>query len=177
MAAPGARPGGGGSTAVKIVLIIVAIFVGIGILGASIVGYGIWRVSHALRAASHGGTISIPASGGGSISVGANQTFTAADLGTDIYPGATAGQGGMRMSTPSGSWVTAIFLTSDSKDQVVNFYKNKFGSDSATMDTGDTAILTLKRTEKESIMVTVSSRPNRDNGKTKIAITHTVSKT
>jgi hypothetical protein len=83
----------------------------------------------------------------------------------------------MRMSTPSGSWVTGIFLTSDSKDQVLNFYKSKFGSDSALMETNDAAILTLKKGEKESVMVTISAKPSEDNGKTKIAIMHTVSKT
>ena len=173
----GARSGGGGSTAVKIVLIIVAIFVGIGILGASIVGYGIWRVTHAIRVANHGGNITIPGSGGGSFSVNSSQRFTASELGTDIYPGATTTQGGMRMSTPSGSWITAIYVTSDSKDQVLNFYKSKFGSDSALMETNDAAILTLKKGEKETVMVTISARPNEDNGKTKISITHTVSKT
>jgi hypothetical protein len=160
------------------VLIIVAIFVGIGILGASIVGYGIWRVSHAIRAASHGGTITIPgSSGGGSLSISSNQKFTASELGTDIYPGAVTTQGGMRMSTPSGSWITAIYLTSDSRDQVLNFYKGKFGSDSSLMETNDAAILTLKKGEKETVMVTISAKPNEDNGKTKIAILHTVSKT
>ncbi len=173
----GPRPGGGGSTAVKIVLIIVAIFVGIGILGAGIVGYGIWRVSHAIHRAAHDGTITIPGANGGSLSVSSSQNFTASDLGTDIYPGATAGQGGMRMSTPSGSWVTGIFLTSDSKDQVLNYYKAKFGSDSALMETNDAAILTLKKSEKESIMVTISSKAGENDGKTKIAIMHTVSKT
>lgn len=172
----GPRPAGGGSTAVKIVLIIVAIFVGIGILGASIVGYGIWRVGHAIHKAAHDGNITIPSTNG-SLSISSNQTFSAADLGTDIYPGATAGQGGMRMSTPGGSWVTGIFLTSDSKDQVVNYYKTKFGADSAFMETSEAAILTLKKGEKESIMVTISAKPGEDNGKTKIAIMHTVSKT
>ncbi|MGB6688160.1 MAG: hypothetical protein WBE76_09995, partial [Terracidiphilus sp.] len=176
--ASGARPGGGGSTAVKIVLIIVAIFVGIGILGASVVGYGIWRVSHAIRAASHGGTVTIPgAAGGGSFSLNSSQKFTASELGTDIYPGAVATQGGMRMITPNGSWITGIFLTSDSRDQVLNFYKSKFGSDSALMETNDAAILTLKKTDKETVMVTISAKPNEDNGRTKIAILHTVSKT
>jgi len=174
--AAGPRPGGGGSAAVKIVLIIVAIFVGIGILGAGIVGYGIWRVGHAIRKAAHEGNITIPSTSG-ALSINSNQTFTAADLGTDIYPGATQGQGGMRMSTPAGSWVTGIFLTSDSKDQVVSYYKSKFGSDSATMETSDAAILTLKKGEKESIMVTISAKPGENDGKTKIAILHTVSKT
>lgn len=174
--ASGARPGGG-STAIKIVLIIVAIFVGIGILGAGIVGYGIWRVSHAIHRAAHGGTITIPGANGGSLSVSSNQTFTASELGTDIYPGATTTQGGMKMSTPSGSWITGVFLTSDPKDQVLNFYKAKFGSDSALMETNDAAIMTLKKSEKETVMVTISAKPNEDNGKTKIVILHTVSKT
>ncbi len=37
------------------------------------------------------------------------------------------------MSVPTGSVVTAVYVTSDSKDQVLDFYKSKFGSDANSL--------------------------------------------
>jgi len=56
---------------------------------------------------------------------------------------------------------------------VVAFYKNKFGSGASTFDTADGAILTLPMGDKESVMVTVSSRRSENDGKTKLVIVHT----
>jgi hypothetical protein len=69
--------------------------------------------------------------------------------------------------------VTGVFVTSDSKDQVVTYYKAKFGSGASTMDTADGAILTLPMGDKESVMVTVTGKPSENEGKTKIVILHT----
>ncbi len=77
------------------------------------------------------------------------------------------------MSLPTGTTVTGIFLTPDSKDQVINFYKGKFGDDASVMESEDAALLTLKKGEKESVMVTISSKASENDGKTKIAIIHT----
>jgi hypothetical protein len=171
--AVGQASAGGGSSAVKIILIIVAIIVGIGILGAGVVGYGIYRVAHAVHQAAHGGTVTIPGAGGGSLTMSSSQTFSASELGTDPYPGATTTRGGMKMSTPGGSWITGVFLTSDPPDQVLSFYKGKLGSNASVTETENASVLTLKSNEQETVMVTISSRPNEDNGKTKIVILHT----
>jgi hypothetical protein len=116
-------------------------------------------------------TMSTP---GGTITANSNQTYTAADLGTDVYPGAETHNGGMKMSMPTGSSVTAIFTTSDSKDQVVGFYKGKFGSDATVMDFGSTAILTVKKSDQETVTVTVTANSSEHAGKTQIAISHTI---
>jgi hypothetical protein len=79
----------------------------------------------------------------------------------------------MRMELPTGSMVTGVFVTSDSKDQVVAFYKAKFGSAASTFDTNDGAILTLPIGDKESVMVTITGKPSENEGKTKIVIVHT----
>ncbi len=97
----------------------------------------------------------------GKVNFNTTETYTAAELGTDIYPGAQSVKGGMRMELPTGSMVTGVFVTSDSKDQVVAFYKNKFGSGASTFDTADGAILTLPMGDKESVMVTVTARRRR----------------
>lgn len=169
---PAAPPASSGSSALKIILIVLAVFVGLGLLGAGAFGFMVWRVAHAVHMSSNGDrlTMSTP---NGTVNLNATQTYSASDLGTDIYPGAQPIKGGMKMTLPSGSMVTGIFLTSDSKDHVVDFYKSKFGGAASVMDMEDTAMLTLKKGEQESVMVTVSSKASENDGKTKIAIIHT----
>ena len=79
----------------------------------------------------------------------------------------------MRITLPSGSSVTAVFVTSDSKEQVVSYYKEKFGSSVSVFDSANSAMLTSQKGNQESITVT----PNQSqyNGKTQITIIHTIS--
>jgi hypothetical protein len=162
-----------GPSAVKIILIVVLVFVGLGILGAAAVGFTIWRVAHAVHVSGPNGqyTLDTP---GGTITANSGESYSASDLGTDIYPGAVSSKGGMKMTMPTGSSVTAIFLTSDSKDQVVSFYKGKFGSDATTLDFGPNAILTVKKGNDETVTVTVTANSAQNGGKTQIAISHTI---
>ncbi|MGA3262642.1 MAG: zinc ribbon domain-containing protein [Terracidiphilus sp.] len=164
------------SGCIKIVLIVVAILAVLAVLALASVGYLAWRVKKAIHI--EGGpngqvSMNIP---GTSFSANTAQSFTAAELGTDIYPGAQSVSGGMKMDLPTGSMVTGVFVTSDSKDQVVNFYKGKFGSAASTYDTSDGAIVTLPMGQQESVMVTITAKPSENDGKTKIVILHTVSK-
>jgi zinc-ribbon domain len=161
-----------GTSTLKIVLIIVAIFVGLGILGAGAFGYMVWRAAHAIRMAANGEQLSLNTPGG-SFSANASETFSSSDLGTDIYPGATPTKGSLRMTLPTGTMVSAGYLTSDSKDQVVAFYKNKFGSANTTsFDSADGSVITHAVNQQESVVVTVTSNPSQDNGKTQIRIVH-----
>jgi len=173
---PQAAAGGkGGNTAVKVILIVLGIIAMVVILVVAVFAYGCYRIAHAVHQAANGErSISIPGSNGGSLSVNSEgQHYSAAELGTDPYPGATTTKGGMKLNTPAGSWLTAVYLTSDSKDTVEAFYKDKLGSDVSTMDINDTAILTKKVSDQEQVMVTISQKANEDNGKTKILISHT----
>jgi hypothetical protein len=162
-----------GTSAVKIILIILAVFVGLGVLGAGAFGFFVWRVAHAVHVAQNGKqmALSLP---GGSFSANTGQNFSSSDLGTDIYPGASAGQGGMRMTLPTGTMVSAVYLTSDSKEQVIGYYKNKFGSANTTaFDSADGSVITYTRGQQESVVVTVTSNPAQYDGKTQIHIVHT----
>jgi nitrate reductase NapE component len=169
---PAAAPAKSGSSALKIILIVIAIFIGLGVLGAGAFGFMVWRIAHAVHVSGSGNqaTLNLP---GGSITTNTTETYSASELGTDIYPGATSGKGGMRMNFPTGSMITAIYVTSDPKEQVVNFYKAKLGSDASVFDSGTSAVMSVKRSNQESIMITISANPSQDEGKTKIAITHT----
>jgi len=173
-AQPVAAPAKSGSSALKIILIIVAVIVVLVLIVAGAFGYFVWRVAHAVKVAE-GGKVSLSVPGGGSISANTSQTLTAADLGTDIYPGAQPGKGSLRMSLPTGTMVTAVYLTSDSKDQVLAFYKDKLGSNATVMDTPDGAIVTLQKSDQESVMVTITANSSQAAGKTQISIVHTTS--
>jgi hypothetical protein len=162
----------GGGSGLKIVLIIVAVFVGLGMLAAGAFGFFVWRVAHTFHVSNNGGHVVLNTPQG-KISANNAENFTASDLGTDIYPGAQPGPGGMHMSVPTGSMVSAVYLTSDSKDQVVAFYKSRFGSDAASFDTVNSAVLTLKKGENESVVVTITSGSSESDGKTQIHILHT----
>jgi hypothetical protein len=164
-----AKSGGG---ALKVVLIIIAVFVGLGILGAGAFGFFVWRVAHAIHVSGNGAEVTLNTPQG-KISTNPAENFSAADLGTDIYPGAEPGKGSMRMSLPTGSMVSAVYVTSDSKDKVLAFYKSRFGSDASTYDTSSGSVLTWNKGQQESVVVTITTNASQYQGKTQIHIVHT----
>ena len=185
-----AAPAKSGSC-LKIFLIVFAILVVLGIIALAGVGYVAWRVKKAVNVETGAngqmtlntpnGKVNITGNGGkmtvqtpdGKMDLNTTETYTAADLGTDIYPGAQSVKGGMRMESPTSSTVTGIFVTTDSKDQVVTFYKAKFGSGASTFDTNDGAMITLSKGDQETVLVTITGKPSENEGKTKIVIVHT----
>lgn len=102
------------------------------------------------------------------------ETLTASDLGADIYPGAQMSKAVERTNSGDESTVSAYFVTSDSKAQVVDFYKkSKFGSDAILFDRDDGAIFSLMKSEQESVLVVIIPDLSEPGGKTYIHITHT----
>lgn len=169
-------PAKSGSSALKIVLIILAVFLGLGILGAGAFGFFVWRIAHAVHVAADGnkGQFSLTTPGG-NFSANTGETFSASDLGVDIYPGAQSGKGSFRMSTSTGSVITAVFLTPDSKDQVLTFYKTKMGPGGDFMDTGNSSVITINKSTQDAVVVTVVQGSGENQGKTQIQIMHTTS--
>jgi hypothetical protein len=163
----GAPPPKSGSSALKIILIILAVFVGLGIIGAGIVAYGVYRVAHSIHKDANGNiTVSTPK---GTISANSSETFTESDLGIAIYPGATQGKGGLRMTIAGKTMVTANFLTPDSPDKVIAFYKDKAGPNAQVMTTGAGGMITMQN-GSNSVTVTVSQSASENNGETQITI-------
>ena len=171
-AAPVAAPAQSGGSALKVILIIVAVFVGLGILSAAAFFGFIWHLSKAVHVSNAGNgavTVSTP---GGTYSAG-NVSVSASDLGVDVYPGATQQQGAVRVSTPKGSAVTATYATSDPLDKVVDFYKDKLGSGASVFSSDKSAVLSLTSDDKKtSVMVTITADAG---GQTKIGILHSKS--
>jgi hypothetical protein len=172
--APPPKSGGG---ALKIILIVIAVVVGLGVIGAGIVGYGIYKVAHSVQTDNKGnGTISLP--GVGAISAGKNVDVSAADLGVPLYPGAIAGEGGMRMTLPTGSVMTAVYVTSDPVSSVVAFYKGTLGANESDIDTANGSVLTSGSqgaNGKSGIEITVGPGTGNNSGKTQFVVMHTTS--
>lgn len=166
----GAPPPKSGSSAVKIILIIVGIFVGLGIIAAGVVGYGIYRVAKSVHKDANGEiVVNTPK---GSITANSNENFTASDLGIAIYPGATQAKGGLRMTIAGKSMVTANFLTPDSPDKVMTFYKDQVGPNAQIMSSGAGGMITMQN-GSNSVTVTVTQSANENNGETQITIVNT----
>lgn len=168
-AQPVATPAKGGNNALKVVLIIVGVFVGLGVLAICAVLFIGWRVSKAVHVSSNGGvTLNTPS---GILSAGNAGSVSSSDLGVDIYPGATQQQGAVRVSTPNGTALTAAFTTNDPLDKVVDFYKGKLGPSASVFQSDKSAVLSETSDDKKSsVMVTIGTEGN--NGQTKIAILH-----
>lgn len=103
---------------------------------------------------------------------------TAAELGVELYPGSTQRDAAVRMKTSANSFVTVKFVTSDSQDKVVDFYKAKLGpkaslSYNVMFDKRKSAILLLRKGAKETVEVTIVPNSPVDNGKTQITLLHT----
>jgi hypothetical protein len=163
----GAPPPKSGSSAVKIILIILGIFVGLGIIVAGIVGYSVYRVARSVHKDAEGNiSVSTPK---GTITANSSDTFTAADLGIAIYPGATQGKDGVRVNIAGKSMVTANFLTPDSPDKVMAFYKDKAGPNAQTVTTSIGGTISIQN-GANSINVTVAQSTNDNNGETQITI-------
>jgi len=168
-AAPPAKSGG---SALKIILIIVLVFVGLGVLSAGLFGYFVYRASRMVHVSGNGKTVALSVPGGGTFSAG-DADVTASDLGVDPYPGASQQKGALKISTPKGSQITVAFETSDAPDKVVDYYKSKLGSGASVMQSDKGAMLMLADdTKKNSVMVTVGT--NDSDNKTTIVIVHTV---
>src|SRR5277367_5348572 len=152
-----------GNSAIKIVLIVVAVIIALGILGIGTLTFMIRRIAHH-RQEGKDGNVRVETPFGGVQSTN-NPEEAARNLGLDPYPGArvldgnTVTVGGMHT-------VTAEFESDDAPQKVMAFYAPQFPH--ATVSTQDQNGFTLVSTDKNNI-VTIHIEPR--DGKTRIAIT------
>jgi len=125
----------GGSSALKIVLIIVAVIVCIGILGAAGIGFFVYHVAKSAHVTQQGNRVKVETPIG-TLSATHDSEEAAKELGAEMYPGAQVQkQGTASASFGSVHTVAANLETSDSLDKVCDFYKAKFPS--ATVKSSD----------------------------------------
>jgi hypothetical protein len=159
-----------GSSTLKIVLIVVAVVVGLGILGLGAIGFIGYRIAKGTHIDSSGRmTMNTPA---GAIVATPVENVDASDLGVDIYPGAQNTRGGMKTEMPNESGLTGAYLTSDSPDQVLAFYKSKLGSAATVVSLFGHTSISLRMGSNESVQVSIFSDSRLHDGKTVITIMH-----
>jgi len=167
---PSAVPGKSGGSTLKIILIVVAVVVGLGILGLGAIGFIGYRIVKGTHVDPSGRvTMNTPA---GAFTATPDENIRASDLGVDIYPGSQPGHKGMRMDMPNASGVQLEFLTSDSPEQVLAFYKSKLGSSAVVVTLFGESSARVQISELESVQVKISANSKLDNGKTRITIMH-----
>ena len=166
------------SPVLKIILIVVGIFVLFGILSVGACVYGVYRAKRAVQ-----GSLKMDASGksleiqtpGGQIKLGQLAAKPGDNIaGVPVYPGATALQGGGQLTIGDKLKVAGQdFTTDDSVDKVVQFYKDKLGSDLSVVENEGHYRMSVTRGEKaHPEVVTIDAFKDEDSGKTKITIAH-----
>jgi hypothetical protein len=161
-----------GSPVLKIILIVVAVLIFLGLVSAGACVFMVYRARQRVRQferqvhssfPSPAGTPGVqtqpgrPGQGGGGV----------IDLGVPIYPGATPAEGGSSMSLGAGAVKVQQYTTSDSTDQVTNFYKDKLGSAARVMQRGQESLVQLIGSNG---VVNVSIAPDDNTKKTRITI-------
>ncbi len=118
-----------------------------------------------------GGTLTFgdgaPRSSASSSSGGAS----AGGLGVDIYPGAQTVSAANSRTTSDGSVTTATFVSADTTDQVIAFYKARMVGQTAIYASGNGVVVSLTPSLQESVQVAID--PAQSGGKTEIRITDT----
>lgn len=156
----------GGSSALKIILIVIAVIVGIGILGVGTVSFLAYRVLHSSHVSQDGNHVKVETPFG-TVESSKDPAQAAKDLGIDIYPGAVAQKTGSASATfGSIHTVTAVFESSDSVDKVCAFYKSKFPN--AMTTSSDQNRCTIVSNDQKN-MVTINIETHGDNTKFQIS--------
>jgi hypothetical protein len=161
----------GGSSALKIILIVVAVIVLIGILGIATVGIIGYRIAKSSRLSQNGDHVKVETPLG-SVETSKDPEQAAKDLGVDLYPGAEVQRdGASSVSLGSVHTVTAVFETSDTPDKVCSFYKSKFPG--AMVTTSEQDHCSIVSSDKKN-MITINVEASGD--KTKLQITNVTKK-
>src|SRR5579864_3302006 len=157
-AAPAATPGQGGG-ALKAILIVVAIIVGVIVLGGAVIGFGAWRLmrnTH-IEAGKDRARIETPF---GTVESNTNMTEALKKLGVDVYPGARQLAGGAAVSMGAMSTVTAQFETPDSPDLVEAFYKARFPRSNINVNDNNQRTLVFAAPQKGMMTIVIEPRGN-----------------
>ena len=158
----------------KIILIVLAVLILIGILAAGSCVYFIYRAKQKVRQFEKQvqttfptPTPTAPSLPGAPATPPSVQVGPAVDMGALIYPGATPLEGGGQLSMGGGAFKTQQYTTSDSVDKVVAFYKDKLGPTATVAQSeGQTVVQLLGPNGITNVVI----GPDTSPGKTKISI-------
>ena len=161
----GAAPGTKGNSALKIILIVVAVIVVCGVLAVGAISFFAYRIARHSRVHNDNGNVSVETPFG-SVNTSTDPDEAARNLGVDLYPGAQVIKGTTsNMTMGSMHTAAADFESGDPVSTVGEFYKSRLPNASVVSTTGDHyAIIS---TDKKN-MLTINIEPK--DGKTRIHI-------
>jgi len=159
------------NNALKIILIVVAVIVGLGILGVAAVSFIGYRIATHSRVRNQDGNVRVETPFG-TVQSTTDPDEAARNLGIDLYPGAAVVKGTTsNMNMGNMHTAAAEFETSDPADRVAEFYKSKVPGANVISSTADHyAIIS---TDKKN-MLTINIEPR--DGKTRIHIARVTGK-
>ncbi|HWY58478.1 MAG TPA: zinc ribbon domain-containing protein [Terriglobales bacterium] len=153
-----------GSGALKIILIVVAVVIALGILGIGTLVFVVRRVAQNSRVRNRDGNVRVETPFG-TVQSTNNPDEASRNLGIDLYPGArvvrgnTATIGGMHT-------VEAEFESDDSAEKVMAFYSAKFPN--ANVNTKDQDHYAIVSTDNNNL-ITIKIEPDGSKSRIKIA--------
>ena len=152
-------------SALKIILIVVALVVGLGILGIAAVSFIGYRIASHSRVHNENGNVRVETPFG-SVNTTTDPDEAARNLGVELYPGAEVVKGTTSNLTMGAmQTATADFETSDPVSTVAEFYKSKVPNANVVSSTGDR--YAIVSTDKKN-MLSINIEPK--NGRTRIHI-------
>ncbi|HSB75856.1 MAG TPA: hypothetical protein VLC12_09415 [Terriglobales bacterium] len=158
--APGASVPGSGGGALKVILIVAAVIIGIVVLGGAVIGFGAWRLmrSSHIESGKDGARIETPF---GTVESNTNTAAALRKLGVDVYPGARQLPGAAAVSMGPMSTVTAQFETPDSPDLVEAFYKARFPRSNINVSDQSQRTMVFSTPEKGMITIVIEAQGNK----------------
>jgi len=171
-AASAAGPAGSGqnSGALKVILIVAAILVAVGILGMATLGIITWRIAKSSHVRQEGDHVKVETPFG-TVESTKDPEAAVRNLGVELYPGAQV----LKSSTGSATFggvhtASANFETGDSVDRVASFYKAKFPN--AMVTTSDDNHCTIVSNQSKNL-ITINIQARGERTQIQIAnITH-----
>jgi hypothetical protein len=157
--------------ALKIILIVVAVIVGLGILGMVGVAFTAWRIAKHSRVHQRDGNVRVETPFG-SVNTTSDPDEAARTIGIDLYPGAEIVKGSSANLNFGGMRsASAEFETSDPASAVADFYKSKFPNARFVSSEGDRYTI-VSNQNKDMLTIGIESR----NGKTRIHVARVTGK-
>ena len=161
-----AAPPAGGS-GLKIVLIVIAAVVILGMLAVGGIGFVAYHAAKRAHVRQEGDNVKVELPFG-TVETSQDPEKVAQQLGIDVYPGAQVQKNGSS-SVVFGSFrtVTGVYQTSDSLDKVCTFYKTRLPS--AAVTTSEQNHCAIVSNDPKN-MITISIEPNGDQTKFSITV-------
>ncbi len=159
------------NNALKVILIVVAVIVGLGILGVAAVSFIGYRIATHTRVRNQDGNVRVETPFG-TVQSSTDPDEAARNLGIELYPGATVVKGtSSNMNMGSMHTAAAEFESSDPANSVAEFYKSKVPGANVVSSNADH--YSIISTDKKN-MLTISIEPR--DGKTRIHIARVTGK-